>query len=781
MYSYPFSSLNNDSDAPASPNLPLQKIDNYAIYSVACIDQVNRRLPANYSYFDALEHFYLDNNGNIAGQERGYKMVCIPSVSLDATTQIERLKCSKFLAWQSYHIRPIPIDFRFYVETYSDLGDINPVPSVRSSTGNNLASSYNIFTEYGRSRPVMAVTKNIYGNNNSVESSTGFLLQLDKYGTYGSSISSGFLHLSNHDFYRSWFKPVYGYEDIWNDPISESFSINDGTHYNYLSPSYNGIAERRIENRVELLIDPSSNNDPFNFYAEKKFEVKGKIHQIEMYSTSATGYFLASVLDKPCYFDLVYGYRLDKRSIPQQITLVSPVNTKIRVCYYRLNPYEQFREKEKELTSLDYTDREIILKKNIPYTLKVQGIVLGTLFIDSGSINISSAENSSSYYPLEYLMYNPVLIGNLFFHWRTLFNTELQQKETDHPYFFSRYPSSKQALPSTGKNLKILTASNDYWHNSTSFNDLGYDSNHPFFNTNTNPVVLPAHPKIQFDTPGIIIEKYNDSMVSTNMIIQNHFALQQDNSYGNLTMNSPLVIEIGEMMEKVFLALEAEKYSVDENNPNEPRVATLGNYIEKIAYLLGYRPEPDGTFIKSVEKGRVKKIISKDKQLDDKKIGVTNFAEEGMVLKRINNRFKKDEIVSDQCVIVKDFPQLIGEYHEQVCLALGIQESSAVEIKKTDSTARYKSQLEMLTEVLNLVVVSNEMTRSILVSSLVTQSQSNETIAALGLPSVTKTIPVTIDKKTTQIPYKGVAAHRSISQEIATCTHNIGIVAGHLI
>jgi hypothetical protein len=73
------------------------------------------------------------------------------------------------------------------------------------------------------------------------------------------------------------------------------------------------------------------------------------------------------------------------------------------------------------------------------------------------------------------------------------------------------------------------------------------------------------------------------------------------------------------------------------------------------------------------------------------------------------------------------------------------------------------------------------MTRAALVSSLVTQSQTNELIAGLGLPSVTKTIPIKIGKKVRQVPFKGIAAHRSIAQEVATCTYNVGIVLGQVL
>jgi hypothetical protein len=238
----------------------------------------------------------------------------------------------------------------------------------------------------------------------------------------------------------------------------------------------------------------------------------------------------------------------------------------------------------------------------------------------------------------------------------------------------------------------------------------------------------------------------------------------------------------GEKVTAIWKALGGNKYGTNNIDNTKDRVTNLGFLVERIAKVLGIRFDDNGKIEVDKEKATVRKVIDKSKNIDSEKVGVNSFGEGGMVVKRINNRFShKGEIVSDQCVVLQDIPDLIQEYFEQSNLALGIQESSAIEIKQGTTAARFNSQLELLIELVNLMSSSNEMTRAALVSSLVTQSQTNELIAGLGLPSVTKTIPVKIDKKVTQLPFKGIAAHRSISQEIATCTYNVGIATGQLL
>lgn len=267
-------------------------------------------------------------------------------------------------------------------------------------------------------------------------------------------------------------------------------------------------------------------------------------------------------------------------------------------------------------------------------------------------------------------------------------------------------------------------------------------------------------------------------------LIKWHLKPQIDNNnkswgIGSLTMDTIRTIEI-------HAALNAGKWGINPDDLTKPRKDDLGWRIQRICELLGIRVGTDDKFDPDKEKKIVRQVIPAKQKLDPEKVGINNFGDGGMVVKRINNRFNGDKIESDQCVIIHDLLQLIQEYHEQHNLAIGLQESSAIEIKdpkddKGKNKARFDNQLGLLLEIFNLLSSANEMTRANLISSLITQSQTSEVIAGLGLPSVTKTIPIKIDKEVTQLPYKGIAPHRSISQEVATCTANVGIVLGQLL
>jgi hypothetical protein len=471
----------------------------------------------------------------------------------------------------------------------------------------------------------------------------------------------------------------------------------------------------------------------------------------------------------PYFTDFVSGYRLDTRLKSRLIEFISPITGKVKITYYLHNHLEPIPR----LRSIDWVNYELDLIKDEKYTINFSGIVLCTLDISSLEVQtkITSIILGSNYYPLSSYFVGADI--NVYAGWMSLYEDAVDNLPQCPPFPtensvlinvpspFQFFYQDKFGVPIvfdyqefTPKPniLRKIAANNDIWGNDflTNDGDINFDYRHHLFKEYTRRA-YEWHIQPQGINPVTL----------------------EDRGIGSLIMDSPLVRMIG-------YALNAQKYAFDPNT-GQPRIANIGHLTEQTAALLGYRPEPDGSFDEVKEKKRTKEVVDKSMTLDATKVGVNNFASDGMVVKRINNRRKNGKIVSDKCVIVKDLPQLIGEYYEQVSLAMGIQESSAVDIQTNGKTGYYNSQLEILTEILYLISATNEMTRSVLISSLVTQGQTNETIAALGLPSVTKTIPVTIDSKTTQIPYKGVAAHRSISQEIATCTNNVGIVLGHVI
>jgi hypothetical protein len=439
---------------------------------------------------------------------------------------------------------------------------------------------------------------------------------------------------------------------------------------------------------------------------------------------------------------LITGYAADPRVKPPDRPLVTPaVSGQISVNYYRRNPHEPIPN----LTSLDWMSYPVDLIKGVPAYLPIIDPVFGTLIFQGDPLVIADVKTKLA-----------AISTSGFYHWNYFYAENIDMIVGEWMTIYNNFPHSNSAPNYSDwleKDYKIydtpivhvIAANNNHWGNdNTNYSDINYDALHPMYNL-------------------------NEYRVNTW-----HFEQQTDGSYGDLIMNSP-------MLEEIHRALNAGKWGVNIDDPTRPRFDNLGWRIERGNQVLGIRVGANGKFDPDKEKQSVKMVISSDTNLEDKEIGITNFAKDGMVLKRINNRFKDGKIVSDECVIVKDFIQLLGEYQDQNNIALGLQESSAIVIAEDDKKAQYHNQLQVLVELLNLANSSNEMLRNLLISSLVTQGQSSEMISALGLPSVTKTIPIKLDGKIADLPYKGVAAHRSISQEIATCTQNVGLVLGQLI
>lgn len=477
------------------------------------------------------------------------------------------------------------------------------------------------------------------------------------------------------------------------------------------------------------------------------------------------------------YIDLLSGYPADSRIVIQQPVIIPTISEKVEVSYYRQNKLEGVPD----LQSIDWMFYDCELQQGVPYQLPVVDCVLGTLHLSSQSVKsqIANTVVSSNSYDLKYFL-----------------NENL-------PDLFAEWDQGQAA---TNNILRVIGASNDRWNNRpTPTIDLNVDLTHPMFaidnqrayNWHIEPQVDGSYGKLIMDSPRTI-----EIRLMIEQLIKALNALEYQNEtpavIGTGTIDSPQTpathtldwyiknSSIGAVLANritaIWKALGGDRYGKNELDNTKERITNLGFLTERIAKVLGIRFDDNGKIDVDKEKSMVRKVVDGSKNIDPEKVGVNGFGDGGMVVKRVNNRFKnKGGIVSDQCVVLQDMPDMIQEYFEQANLALGIQESSAIEIKQDGTAARFSSQLEMLVELINLMSSGNEMVRAALVSSLVTQSQTNELIAGLGLPSVTKTIPIKIGSRITQVPFKGIAAHRSISQEVATATYNIGIVLGQVL
>lgn len=602
---------------------------------------------------------------------------------------------------------------------------------------------------YG-SATVEQVASNIFASefdygDNALVGSTSFVSQYlnpnlipNPYYVEGLGI---FKYAANiRKFYIDPSVPYYGTRVFLSETLVGEFSslaaLNNAMN---AICGYNWVEATNINNDYYTRQSYAQGNNVAAF----EWGLKLRVEKINVWKTNTELSNTFTSASKPDYENLINGYYLDSRTLPSNIKIVAPQTKTVLIEYYRQN----LSEGVPSLKSIDWMYYKVDLIKGRECYLPIFSPVLGTLWIDDPVIE--SLIKGIPALPGQYSYADcfPSAVSGLFSYWNGLYEAANSIATAVSPgSLISDFITTQ-----VSSSVKILGASNNYWNNAQAVNNLGFDINHPMFAVDN-------------------LRAYNW-----------HIKPQSDGSYGDLVMNSPLLENIGK-------ALDVAKWSVNADDPNLPRVDNLGWRINRICDVAGIRVKTDGTIDTDRDKKLVRQVVNKDKTIDAKKIGIISFGELGMVVKRISNRFKRKgksaEIVSDQCVIVQDIPQLMQEYFDQINLALGIQESSAIEIKQGDKgedIARFNNQLEILIELVNLMSSSNEMTRSTLVSSLVTQSQTNELIAGLGLPSVTKTIPIQIGKKVTQLPFKGIAAHRSISQEVATATYNIGIVLGQVL
>jgi hypothetical protein len=507
-----------------------------------------------------------------------------------------------------------------------------------------------------------------------------------------------------------------------------------------LFPAYIGATEKEVvgarqarSSKPAIRVENSSGVAFYGYAEVSFFASKAKYYRY------VEGENSLPIPIKPNYRSLVNGYYLDVRKLPKSQQIIPAKTQQVKIGYYR----ESTSDPRLAIEWIHYT---LNLVKGVPYFVPIEYPVLGTFHCDDDatSLQIRNLRSDSDYYPYAYLFEES--LPSIFNDWNGLYQAKLNQPLNipdlgagvtfeNISYFYHEEIS---------RTLRAMGGNNNVWNNrATPTDDINLDLTHPLW------------------------------IVDNDRSYNWWFAPQSDRSYGTVTMHNPKIDEIRD-------ALNAGYYA---KNPTtgEPRVANLGHLVEKIAYLFGYQPEADGTIDHDKARALVRTIVSKDKPVDPSKVGVTSFGELGMLVRRLTNRFTGNKITADECVIVKDLPALLAEYMDQLNLALGIQESSAISVDTENGTAKYENQLQVITELLNLTISNHDMIRSILVSSMVAQGQTSELIAGMGLPSVTKTIPIEIDGKISDLPYQGIAAHRSISQEIAVCTQNVGIVAGQLL
>lgn len=440
----------------------------------------------------------------------------------------------------------------------------------------------------------------------------------------------------------------------------------------------------------------------------------------------------------PSYKSLIGGYAGDTRiQQPNNPSINIPLSGKLEIGYYRPNLLEPIQN----LISLDWVFYEIDIVQFETIHLSLIDVVLGTLIlngepdlVDAVKLSLSTLDYPDRYSWSHY--YHPA--SAIFSEWIGIYNSiPLPVKNTSPNLLLKswlEYGTSKS---------RVLAANNNHWLNSAyTPSDLNFDITHPLFQI--------------------------DSLRAYNWYIK-----PAVEGIGTLTMDSPRTIEI-------HAALEAGKYAINELDPTIGRVSNLGHLVNRISELLGYRVDANGKLDVNKEKDNYIRQ-EKNKDVKEEEYGGNSFTSKGMLVRRLSNKFDKKGIIDGGVMGIHDIPQLILECLDQHNLAIGLQESSAIEIRNGDQVYRYPNQLALLTDIFIHQVNQSKYAKSTFISSLVTQEQTKEIIGGMGLPTIQKTIPNMINGSLARIPFWGIAPQASLSRKIDTCSYNVGVVLGQLI
>jgi hypothetical protein len=454
-----------------------------------------------------------------------------------------------------------------------------------------------------------------------------------------------------------------------------------------------------------------------------------------------SGSFVGEYL-KPNYKNLITGYDFDTRQKQDWVKVVATKTETARIGYYKQNRLESIPG----LISIDWMEYEYQLIKGDLFYINLIDCVFGTLYPLSGSSLmplLANAITTVGYHPVS--NYFPASITGLFSEWESL------RAAAPPPAGSTATPGAVYTIETItttagGTTLRSAVANNDAWKNSPQqLQDIGYSVNHPMF---------------RVDSP----RSYRW-----------HLSPQLDGSIGDLTMDSPRTIEI-------HAALNASKYSEKDPETDELVAVNLSVLIEKIAALLGHRPEPNNTHDIDKEKEQVRRLMSGDAAAKEQDYGGNYFGKKGMLMRRVPNVFDKAGAAQPGGVVaVHDIPQMLAEIMDGLNIALGVQQSGAIAIKTADQTLRYPNQLELLTDLLRTANSTYQLAQKGYITSLVGQLETKEIIGGLGLPTVIRSANVVIDNKLQQLPYVGISPQASLARKIDTGTYNTGVVLGQLI
>jgi hypothetical protein len=475
------------------------------------------------------------------------------------------------------------------------------------------------------------------------------------------------------------------------------------------------------------------------------------------YNDGTTG--LREFAQVPSWRHLLNGYPLDARKPPKTLKLKS---TSSSAQMATLRYYQQNHMESHPLVTetLDWRTRKIKIEAGKEVSIKITGMMMGTLDLEfEGTLETELGAYAASYLRVgqgqqllsewEQLRsggtvetgIKPYPLGNTVYV-TTTDNRVTGEYSTD--YHSLLYCSGTSETKNGNLKIWASLANNDRW-------GIG----------RANPPQTPEEVPL-----GKTIEINNLDRETL------FYEAQLDGSIGQLIMDSPRLLEI-------HAALQADHYGA----PVDGQLPVINYRVlaEKGLAILGYRPNYiTGEHDKAAEKKRVRQLFNGAESNEG--YSGNYFGEKGLVMRRVPNQFgKTGQIEHGGFVGVPDLPHLIKEALDQIAIAIGGQESGAIEIREGDQVRRYPNQLELLKDVALATSATHKLTHQTFLSGVVTQQQTGEIIAGLGLPTVLKNTTVATNGKIKPLPYWGIAPNYSLGKKIDNVLYNTGVVLGQVV
>ncbi len=477
---------------------------------------------------------------------------------------------------------------------------------------------------------------------------------------------------------------------------------------------------------------------------------------------------------KPNYSDLLTGYPLDTRTIPNNPVIISTFTGKAKIQYYKLNKLDGL------LPSLDWFSYEINLAKDESYTLPITDCVLGTLYSSDSRVLDSMvliAPKTGKYSWSDFL---PSALPSLFANWQILADA-LVTSQTDTVNFYQIISNSTSQTSEISRTLRRLSANNNWWENDSAVRaDLNPLSSHPMFVQDDNRAYN-WHIKPVAEGIGTLV-------MDSPRTIEIHKALQAQNYQAEDLMSTPnlhyldwyIKNSASDKIKAIWNAIGGDTYAYKADGTQ--RVSNLGYLVNNIASVLGIRRDENGKLDEELEKTTNRRLQADGSEINDvQAYNPACFGSEGMLIRHLPNKFSTSGTVAGGYRKVRDIPQLLAELHEQANAAMGYQEGTAIEIQLDGQTYRYPNQLALLTELFVTAKQTATYSKGAFFSSVIGEQSIKEVMAGLGLRTVDKFMEFQVAGKAVKLYYKGISASQSIRRKLSAVSTNIGIAIGNII